>query len=102
MFGITENEEQKILSPHPQIPHIDICRHIYTGQVTDMNGTVRIRQRTGHKRSVEFLFHYDVTVNIFQISPIRKFTKIYYTLPSSLLRRVRALLNSPIRVISST
>ena len=85
---------EDVLSSHPQISHIDIRRHIHSGQMADMDGTVRIRQCAGHKRSVEFLFHYMIFIDISSL--------IVYTLPSSLLRRVRALLNSPIRVIIST
>jgi hypothetical protein len=33
--------------------------------VADMNRTVRIWERTGHKRSVEFLFHYIVFLTFF-------------------------------------
>ena len=41
-----------------QITHVDICRYIYTGQVTDMYRSVRIRQCRCDGGSLEFLFHW--------------------------------------------
>ena len=43
-----------------KIAYIDICRHVYTRQVTDMDRTVRIRQCRCDGGSFEFLFHYIV------------------------------------------
>ena len=48
---------QHILAAHPQIPYINIRRHIHARKVSDMHGTVGVWQRTGHKGSLEFLFH---------------------------------------------
>ena len=55
LIGTADIED--ILTPHPQVPHIDVCRHIYTGQVTDVHRTVRVWKCAGHQRSVEFLCH---------------------------------------------
>ena len=40
-----------------QITHINVCRYVYTSQVTDMDRTVRIRQCRCDGGSLEFLFH---------------------------------------------
>jgi hypothetical protein len=48
---------EDILTLHSEISHIDIRRDIHTGKVTDVDRTVGVWKRAGHKRSVEFLAH---------------------------------------------
>ena len=54
---IASADIKHILSPHPEVPDVDVRRHVYPGQMTDVDRPVGIRQRTGHKCSLEFLFH---------------------------------------------
>ena len=54
---IASADIKHILSPHPEVPDVDVRRHVYPGQMTDVDRSVGIRQRTGHKCSLEFLFH---------------------------------------------
>ena len=51
-------DEQDILSPHPEIPHIYVRRDIDSGKMSDMHRTVGVRQSACHKCPTEiFVFH---------------------------------------------
>ena len=51
------SDEKYILFFQSQIADIDVCRYIYTGQMADMDGTVRIRQCRCDGSSFKVLFH---------------------------------------------
>ena len=57
---IRTTDKQHLALLQSQVAHIDICRHIYTGQVTDMNTTIGVGQCRRHRRSLEslVLFHF--------------------------------------------
>ena len=54
---VRTSDKQYIFFLQSQIAHIDICRYIYAGQVTDVYRAVRIRQCRCDGGSLEFLFH---------------------------------------------
>ena len=58
-------DEQHILSPQPQVAHINIGRHIHPGQVADVNRTVGIRQGGGDEMPFEFL---DIVIDILLVA----------------------------------
>ena len=51
---------QDILTPHSKISYIDVCWYIHTGEVADMDRTVCVWKRTGHKSSFVVLTHISV------------------------------------------
>ena len=48
---------QHFFTPHPEVAYIDVGRDIYSGQVSDMNRAVGIRQRAGYQCSLVVLSH---------------------------------------------
>ena len=62
---------QHVLPFHPEVTHVNIRWHINTGKVADMHGTVRIRQRTGHKSSFVVSAHIFILI-ILSISACRR------------------------------
>ena len=48
---------QHILPAQAEIPNVNIGGHIHAGQMPDMHRTIGVWQRTGHKGSLELLFH---------------------------------------------
>ena len=54
---VASADVKHILPPHPEVPDIDVRRHIDPCKMADVNRPVGIRQRTRHQCSLEFLFH---------------------------------------------
>ena len=54
--------EEHLLAFEAEVTHVDVGRHVYASQVTDMYRTVGIRKRRSDGRSLEFLFHYSCSV----------------------------------------
>ena len=50
--------EDNVLAPHPEVTDIDVTGDIGTGQMADMDRTVGVRKRTGHKGS--FVGHFSL------------------------------------------
>ena len=57
---IAATHKKHVLALQAQVAHIDVGRHIDTGQVADVDRTVGVGQRTGHKGSFELFLHYFV------------------------------------------
>ena len=62
-------DEKNILPAKPLIPHIYVSRHIDSGEMTNVNGTIRVRERTGHQlSSVILVFHIYISLYINKIA----------------------------------
>ena len=50
---VRSTDKCHILTFLPQIPHVNIGRHVYPRQVSDMHGSIRIGQSRGNQISLE-------------------------------------------------
>lgn len=55
---VASADESNVLFLKSEIAHIDVCRHINSGQVADVHSAVGVRQGGGYGGALEmFIFH---------------------------------------------
>ncbi len=62
---VTASDEDNVIALQPKIAHVDVGRHINTGQMTDMHAAIGIRQCCRDKRALIILMLHKFDVVLF-------------------------------------